>query len=290
MRWPSFRHVFFDCDSTLTRVEGIDVLAEQLGKGASVKALTEAAMDGATSLENVYAKRLEVIAATRGEILKIRALYKKNIVEDAAAVIEVLHGLGHKVYIISGGLIEPVREFGCHLGVPSERIRAVAVEYDQLSGQWWSPDPDEYADKKQRYLAYRADALAVSDGKADIVAELLESETGRSLLIGDGVSDLLARRAVDLFVGFGGVVTRSRVAKEAPVFLRTSSLAPVLALAAGPSGIERTSEPAHRALFRKGLDLLSADALSFNDQHLGRRFSRALEAVNAGGTRMDIRA
>ncbi|MCC6606951.1 MAG: phosphoserine phosphatase, partial [Anaerolineae bacterium] len=32
MRWPPYKHVFFDCDSTLTTVEGIDVLAETAGK------------------------------------------------------------------------------------------------------------------------------------------------------------------------------------------------------------------------------------------------------------------
>ena len=44
MRWPPFQHVIFDCDSTLTTVEGIDALAKSAGKGWRVSVLTEAAM------------------------------------------------------------------------------------------------------------------------------------------------------------------------------------------------------------------------------------------------------
>ena len=40
MRWPPFEHIFFDCDSTLTAVEGIDVLAETMGKRLRVETLT----------------------------------------------------------------------------------------------------------------------------------------------------------------------------------------------------------------------------------------------------------
>ena len=31
MRWPTYQHIFFDCDSTLTTVEGIDALADTAG-------------------------------------------------------------------------------------------------------------------------------------------------------------------------------------------------------------------------------------------------------------------
>ena len=50
MRWPPYRHVIFDCDSTLTKVEGIDILAEAAGKGDEVRRLTDAAMNGEIDL------------------------------------------------------------------------------------------------------------------------------------------------------------------------------------------------------------------------------------------------
>ena len=160
MRWPHYEHVFFDCDSTLTAVEGIDVLAESAGKGQRVAVLTQAAMDGQVELEDVYEKRLRAVRPTYQQVLDIRRSYKRHIVEDAARVVTALQGLGHKVYIISGGLAEPVEEFGIYLGIPRERIRAVGLTYNELSGRWW-----EKGDER-RYLAHQEGALTVSDGRA----------------------------------------------------------------------------------------------------------------------------
>ena len=202
MRWPHYEHVFFDCDSTLTAVEGIDVLAESAGKGQRVAVLTQAAMDGHVELEDVYEKRLRAVRPTHQQVLDIRRSYKRHIVEDAARVVTALQGLGHKVYIISGGLAEPVEEFGIYLGIPRERIRAVGLTYNELSGRWWEKTDED----DRRYLAHEDSALTVSDGKAQIVRELLGRQRGRSLLVGDGYSDLRAGAAVDLFVGYGGVV------------------------------------------------------------------------------------
>jgi phosphoserine phosphatase len=55
---PRFDAVCFDCDSTLTRIEGIDELARRAGCATEIAALTEAAMNGAVALEEVYARRL----------------------------------------------------------------------------------------------------------------------------------------------------------------------------------------------------------------------------------------
>ena len=73
MRWPPYKHVFFDCDSTLSTVEGIDVLAETAGKKWRVEVLTNAAMDGKLDLEDVYAKRLQAVRPTHEQIQQIRA-------------------------------------------------------------------------------------------------------------------------------------------------------------------------------------------------------------------------
>ena len=42
---------------------------------------------------------------------------------------------------------------------------------------------------------------------------------GRAIMVGDGLSDLEARDVVDLFIGFGGAVYRSRVVSESPVYI-----------------------------------------------------------------------
>jgi phosphoserine phosphatase len=275
MRWPPYEHIFFDCDSTLTTVEGIDVLAASAGKQWRVEVLTQAAMDGDLKLEEVYAKRLRAVKPTRDQVRDIRRAYKRSVVEDAVALIGALQDLGHKVYIISGGLAEPVEEFGVFLGVPRAQIRAVGVTYNELSGHWW-------VGGDARYLDYEAGALTVSDGKAQIVRELLGEQSGRSLLIGDGSSDLLAGHAVDLFVGYGGVIRRRRVLEAAPVYLHSPSLAPLLALAAGPPALPRALSGGQQALAAKAIELIRQGALTFNDARRGAKFEAAFNAACAG--------
>lgn len=273
MRWPPFEHIFFDCDSTLTTVEGIDVLADLVGKRQRVEILTQAAMEGAIDLEEVYAKRLQTLRPTRQQVLDLRRSYKRNMVEDAARVVASLQALGHKVYIISGGLAEPVAEFGISLGIPRERIRAVGITYNELSGNWW--EKSETDDK--RYMTYTGGALTVSDGKAHIVRELLGEQRGRSILIGDGYSDLLAGHAVDLFVGYGGVVSRPKVRNSAPAFISSPSLAPVLALAGGPAELRILSKWAmpYQSLSFKAQYLIHKGVVEFNDEHLESKFRGA---------------
>jgi len=278
MRWPPYKHVFFDCDSTLSTIEGIDVLAETVGKKWRIEVLTNAAMDGKLDLEEVYAKRLRAVRPTHEQIRQIRRIYKHNIVADAQAVIAALQYLEHHVYIISGGLAEPVKEFGVYLGVPKENIRAVHVDYDQLAGEWWYAETD-FKKPKQRYIDYKEGALTVSNGKAQIVKEFLGTQNGRSLLIGDGSSDLLAGHTVDLFVGFGGVVQRERVKAESPIFLHTPSLAPLLLLAAGPAAIRQVKDTPYEAVFQKAIDLTNTGAFDFNHERLKEKFQQAYQAV-----------
>lgn len=277
MRWPPYHQIFFDCDSTLTTVEGIEVLARSAGKGWRVEVLTRAAMDGDVDLEEVYAKRLRAVRPTRGQIYAIRQVYKRNIVEDAAAVIAALQFLGHHVYIISGGLAEPVIEFGIYLGVPRENICAVDVEYDKLSSAWW----ESYAEKSRedRYLDFQAGALTISDGKAHIVRQLRGQQPGRALLLGDGTSDLLASRAVDLFVGYGGVTTRPPVLANAPAFVHSGSLAPILALASGPAGLKLLEPTPHQALVEKTRHLIEEGAITFQNERLGEKFNEAYQTI-----------
>lgn len=280
MRWPPYEHVFFDCDSTLTTIEGIDILAESAGKKWRVEVLTQAAMEGDLDLAEVYERRLRAVNPRQSQIRAIHRAYKRNPVEDAQAVIAALKELGQEVYIISGGLLEPVREFGLFLGVPKENIRAVGVTYNELSGQWW-------VGGDQRYLDFEDGALTISDGKADIVEELLAGKTGRSLLIGDGVSDLRASRAVDLFAGFGGVVSRQKVREEAPLFIHSPSLAPLLVVAAGPAVLRRLEDTPFESLSLKAWDLIQSGAITFNDERLNKKFSEAVEAHKTLHSRSD---
>ncbi|MFV2044112.1 MAG: HAD family hydrolase [Anaerolineales bacterium] len=122
--WPPFEVVIFDCDSTLTTIEGIDELAGLNGRKADISALTEQAMNGTVPLETVYRHRLELLRVTRAQVRQLRPLYRKNVVPGASAVIAALLAHECEVFIVSGGLAEAIKDFGRFLGVPAGAGRA----------------------------------------------------------------------------------------------------------------------------------------------------------------------
>ncbi|MDD9956985.1 MAG: HAD-IB family phosphatase [Anaerolineaceae bacterium] len=273
-RWGSYDLIFFDCDSTLSAIEGIDELARLKGKGWRVSVLTERAMNGELDLAGVYGKRLQAIRPTRGQVNAIVERYQQTLVPDAQALLDALQFLGKTVFIISGGLAEPVRGLGQRLGIPAERIRAVELEYDRLAGEWWRYH-EAQTQHHQAWLDYQVGPLTVSSGKPLMVSELAGDRPGRRLMIGDGVSDLATREVVDLFVGYGGVTARDAVREHADAFIHCPSLAPLLPVAAGPAGWRRLQGTAHQALFEKGLRLAQSGQLSLNRDPLRQAFAGA---------------
>ena len=266
--WTSYDLIFFDCDSTLSAIEGIDELARFKGKEWRVSVLTQKAMEGELDLSDVYGKRLQAIRPTRGQLKAIEERYWETMVPDAQAVINALKYLGKQVFIISGGLAEPVRGFGVRLGVPAEHIRAVQLEYNELSGNWWRYyEPSEQA--SQSYLDFDEGPLTVSNGKSAIIRELTRERRGRIMMIGDGSSDLATRAVVDLFVGFGGVVARENVKDKADVFVQVNSLASIVPLACGSQGYVKALDTPHQAVFERGLaHIRDQEVLMRNDLKL----------------------
>src|SRR5260221_8654722 len=205
----SFDLIFFDCDSTLSAIEGVDELARLKGKQGRVGLLTQKAMDGDLDLADVYGKRLRAIRPTRGQLAAIEQMYWDSLVPDARDVIAALHYLGKQVFIISGGLAAPVRGFGARLGVPPENIRAVELEFNELSGSWWKYY-DQTAQTAESYLAYEQGPLTVSAGKPDIVRELAGPTWGRTPFVREGITDLRTRHVLQLLAGIGRVVRRAK--------------------------------------------------------------------------------
>jgi len=253
-RWGSYDLIFFDCDSTLSSIEGIDELARLKGKAGRVGLLTNKAMDGELDLAEVYGKRLKAIRPTRAQLKAVEERYWETMVEDAQELVAALQFLGKHIFIISGGLIDAVKGFGRRLGVNPARIRAVELEYNELSGEWWRYH-DPQAQQSKTYLDYNEGPLTVSSGKAKIINELTGDLPGRRMMVGDGSSDLATKETVDLFVGYGGVVTRGKVKAEAEVFVQTASLAVILPLSAGRKGWHTVQATPHQVLYRKGIRL-----------------------------------
>jgi phosphoserine phosphatase len=277
--WLAQDLIFFDCDSTLSSIEGIDELARLKGKAARVGLLTNRAMDGELDLADVYGKRLRAIKPTRAQLKAVEQRYWQTTVEDAPEVIAALQALGKQVFIISGGLIDAVKGFGRRLGVDPARIRAVELEYNELSGRWWDY-AEPQAQQTQTYLDYDEGPLTISSGKSAIIGELARDLPGRRMMVGDGSSDLATKADVDIFVGFGGVVARELVMAESEIFVGCSSLAPILPLAAGRRGWELLRGTPHEPTYHKGIALaLQSESVAFCDESSRCRFIREFEDI-----------
>ena len=80
-----FASVILDVDSTLSGIEGIDWLAERRGAvvAAEVARLTERAMDGAITLDEVYDLRLQLVQPSRADCEQLGVAYKEAMAPGA---------------------------------------------------------------------------------------------------------------------------------------------------------------------------------------------------------------
>lgn len=211
-----FSTVIFDCDSTLSGVEGIDELA-----GAhrdAIAALTDAAMRGELRLEEVYGRRLDIVRPSREQVEALGRLYVERLVPDARETVEALRAEGIGVRIVSGGLLPAVRAVARALALPDEHVAAVDLRFT-ADGSYAGWD--------------QASPLARSLGKRTQLEAWNGTLARPVMLVGDGMTDLEARPPADAFVAFAGIVAREQVLAAADAVVRERSLAPVLALALG---------------------------------------------------------
>ena len=208
--------VIFDCDSTLSRIEGIDELAAVKQCGSRIATLTNQAMNGETPLEAVYRERLDLIRPERRDLGKIAERYLETRTPGAAETIAALKKAGIQVAIVSGGLREAIVPLARALDVAEDDVFAVDLEFDAES----------------RYLGIAASPLATTTGKYRVVADWkAKKRLEHVCLIGDGMSDVAARGAdaADTVIGYGGVVSRTALHKAADAFYHGNDLRGILA-------------------------------------------------------------
>ncbi len=208
----SFTVICFDCDSTVSKIEGIDELGKRAGLGAELADLTHAAMNGLVPLEAVYEQRLALIKPNRASIDWLADLYIAEQVAGAQAVFAALLGQNKQVHIISGGLRAAILPLARLLGLSDEQVHAVDIYFHE-DGSYRDFD--------------RHSPLAKTGGKAAVAAQL--GSGGRLALIGDGKTDLEAREAGAYIIGFGGVVDRPVMREQADVYVTEANLKAVLA-------------------------------------------------------------
>lgn len=206
--------IIFDCDSTLSAIEGIDEFGRVRGPEvfAQVEAMTNDAMNGKLSVEAVFGERLRIIRPRATDVAAVGRQYIDTVEPTAISTLAALRGAGWTPLILSGGFRNAIRPLADHLGIA--RVEAVDLYFDE-SG--------DYAGYDEAYPTTR------SGGKPAVIRALKRELTpARIVMVGDGVSDLETTPEVDLFVGFGRYVARDKVRAGAARFVLSLSELPAL--------------------------------------------------------------
>lgn len=198
--------VCFDVDSTVVNEEGIDVLADYLGKGKEVADLTRQAMEGGMKFQDALAARLELLQPSKASIEACLQAHPLELTEGVQELIQQLHASGKDVYLVSGGfriMIEPVAEI---LKIPLENIVANTILFD---------DKGDYRD-------FDANEPTSQDMGKPKALEMIQQAKGykKMVMIGDGATDAQAKPPATSFIGFGGVEVRDKVLATADWFVK----------------------------------------------------------------------
>lgn len=216
---PRGKLIFFDCDSTLSSIEGIDELGRTRGPEVfkMVEHLTHQAMNGEVPISEVFGRRMEIIRPDRATAEKVARQYLDTVVAGVPEVISALKADGWTPVILSGGFEPLIRPLANALGI--QHVEAVPLHFDGNGN---------YAGYGAAYPTTR------NGGKPEVIREwkqaLLPEAT---VMVGDGISDLETRPEVDLFIGFGGVVQREVVRQAADAWITSMSDFGNVALPAG---------------------------------------------------------
>ncbi len=228
--------IVFDCDGTLSAIEGIDELAHQNGVGAAVAALTAKAMGKSGINPDLYRQRLQLAMPNQKQVMNLADLYRQHIAPDAEDVIHILQRLNKKVFIVSAGLRPAVKLFGASLQVPENQVFAVDVLFDPHG----------------RYLDFdRESPLTVSNGKR-LIAQSLLRQYDTVAHIGDGMNDFIVHDLVTRFIGYGGMYYRANIEEQCDFYIKQKSLAGCLPLLLTKAEAEGLTG-AEKALYERGI-------------------------------------
>lgn len=206
--------LFLDCDSTLCAIEGVDELAALRGPQVEqqVVALTNQAMDGTIPIDEIFGRRLDLIRPTHAMCTAVAQDYISALSPGVREALATLRDAQWQPIIISGGFTQVIEPVARELDI--EEIYAVSLTFRDNGD----------------YLGFDTEApTARNGGKPDIIREI-RGKIGpcQVVMVGDGISDWETSSVVDLFVGFGGVVSREKVKAKAEQFITHFSELPTI--------------------------------------------------------------
>jgi len=179
------RVVMLDMDSTLIQQEVIDLLAAKAGVEEQVKEITSLAMAGNLDFAASLTARVELLAGLDATALN-EVAGEIVLTPGARTLIRILHRLGHKVGVVSGGFLNVIEPLLEDLGIDFYRANVLEVTEGKLTGRVSSGIIDRAA---------KADALRA-------FAESENVQLSQTIAIGDGANDLDMIEVAGLGIAF----------------------------------------------------------------------------------------
>ena len=204
----------FDFDSTLVRIETLEVLAEIALKGArdaeairaEVAALTDQAMAGDLPFGEALRRRLALLPLTRAHVAELAARILDEGTPSVRRNLRFFRENAGRIVIISGGFREIIAPLAAHLNVPPERVLCNDLIYD-ATGRVIGVDD--------------ANPLSHAGGKPEVIRAL--GLPGPVVMVGDGWTDAEVKLAgaADRFYAFTEIVRRAPVVAAADAEVRS---------------------------------------------------------------------
>lgn len=202
------RKYVFDFDSTLTRVEALDVLAEMTLEGNSdrdeiikkIQAITNLGIDGDISFTESLERRIKLLKAHKDDLEPLVEELRNKISKSIEANKEFFEKYSDDIYVISCGFKEFIDPIVKEYNIPSDRVYANTFEFDD-EGKIIGFDEDN--------------VLASHNGKIECLKRL--NLDGEVQVIGDGYSDYVMREAgiAHKFFAYTENVHREKAANKA---------------------------------------------------------------------------
>ncbi|CAL7933632.1 unnamed protein product [Xylocopa violacea] len=203
--WKNADAVTFDVDSTVIQEEGIDELAKFCNKEKDVAALTNRAMQGNMTFRQSLVERLNIIQPSFVQIKQFLASHPLKLSPGIKLLIETLQMNKKQVFLVSGGFRSLIVPVATALDIPLENIFANRLKF-YFTGEYAGFDEDQ--------------PTAENGGKAKVISYLKKDKGFKTIVhIGDGATDLETVTVADLFIGYGGNVTRESIKEQSPWFI-----------------------------------------------------------------------
>ena len=162
-------------------------------------------MDGDLPFREAFTRRLEIIQPSIDLFRRCAEQHPPLFTEGIREFIGLLQERKKAVWLISGGFKEMIIPAALLLNIPTENIIANRILYNN-QGQYDGFDESIPTSRE--------------GGKLEVIRRLKKDHKySKVVMIGDGSTDLEAKEECALFIGYGGVVERERIKKEADIFV-----------------------------------------------------------------------